>query len=62
MVSVAKDCKVHFPPRFKDRKQSVPIGWSDEIKKSIHLNNFRISGLGMKEGEISLSLERIGLF
>ena len=42
MVSVAKDCKVHFPPRFKDRKQSVPIAWSDEIKKSIHLNHFRI--------------------
>ena len=57
MVSVAKDCKVHFPPRFKDRKQSVSIAWSDEIKRSIHLNNFRISGLGMKEGEISLSIE-----
>ena len=58
MVSVAKDCKVHFPPRFKDRKQSVPIAFCDEIKRSIYLENyFRISGLGMKEGEISLSIE-----
>ena len=53
MVSVAKDCKVHFPPRFKDRKQSVSIARSDKI----HSNNFRLSGLGMKEGEISLSIE-----